>query len=61
MSWALVNICMSVTIGAGDYDLGRVGQRDAAVVTGILLDTDREQAPVIGLLPLFHTRIQSTH
>jgi hypothetical protein len=52
---------MFLPIGARDYDLGWIGKRDAAVITAVLLDTNREQTLIIGLLPFFHAGIEPAH
>jgi Flp pilus assembly protein protease CpaA len=52
---------MALPVSASDHHFGRIGEGDAAVITVVLLDTNRQQATIISLLSLFHAGIQSAH
>lgn len=50
-----------ITISVGNYDFGRIGKCDAAVIAPVMLNAYRKQAFRIDLLPSLHFIIKPSH
>ena len=42
------------TVVASDHNFGWVGKRNAAIALSVFLNTNREEATLIDMLPLIH-------
>jgi hypothetical protein len=52
---------MVSTVFACNHNFGGVRKSDTAELAAVLLDANRQQTPLVGLLPLFHAGIQPAH